>query len=220
MIKQHQRKDSGGNPEENLVIQYLPEKPVHSPTEKLVRNLALAGMLILTVVSIHNAELPDGKTVQTAVQGLIDTPWDESLGKISFVSTLFPEAVSVFFSSHPDLQLLAPCSGFQSHSWNSQEPYLAYQSSDGKVYAAADGQVMSLAHGLNDERIIRIRHSDSIESLYYNLTNVAVAEGDFVSASTLLGYCMDNLTAVIDIRNHGKSVDPSAYIVPRDSESI
>ena len=79
-------------------LTYLPEKETKSYAEKLTRNIALAFILVLVVSAIRNAKLPDGKTVMSAIQGTVDQQWDESLGKISFVSNMFPEAVSVFFS--------------------------------------------------------------------------------------------------------------------------
>ena len=184
--------------------------------EKLARNLALAGMLVLTIAAVHNAELPSGQTLLTAVQEMIDPSWDESLGKIRFVANWFPETVAVFFESDPQMELTAPCFGHVSHAWSENEPYVGYASSDQSVYAAADGQVMSVAHGLNEEKIVRVRHDDGLETLYYNLASVTVQEGDYVTASTCLGQRLPYEEALIEVRRAGRAIDPSALLSPRE----
>ena len=186
--------------------------------EKLARNLALAGMLVLTVAAIHNAEWPSGPAVLTAVREMIDPAWDESLGKISFVSHLFPDTVAVFFESGLQADLTAPCFGTVTHSWTDAEPYIGYASSDLRVYAAADGQVMSVAHGLNDERIVRVRHENGLETLYYNLASVHVQEGDAVTASTCLGLRLPLEEAFMEVRRSGRAIDPSALVTPREDQ--
>ncbi len=186
--------------------------------EKLARNLALAAMLVLTVAAVHNAELPSGQTLLAAVQEMIDPNWDESLGKIRFVGNWFPETVAVFFESDPQMELTAPCFGSVSHAWSDDEPYVGYASSDRNVYAAADGQVMSVAHGMNEERIVRVRHDDGLETLYYNLSSVSVREGDAVTASTCLGQRLPYEEALIEVRRAGRAIDPSALLAPREEQ--
>ncbi len=185
--------------------------------EKLARNLALAGMLVLSVAAVHNARLPSGKAVLTAVQEMIDPQWDDSLGKISFVSNLFPDTVAVFFESSPQAELTAPCFGEIAHAWTEDEPYVGYAASDLNVYAAASGQVMSIGHGLNEELIVRVRHDDGLETLYYNLASVSVREGDSVTASTCLGQRLPQEEALIEVRRSGLAIDPSAYLSPREA---
>ena len=186
--------------------------------EKLTRNLALAGMLVLTIAAVHNAELPSGQTLLTVVQEMIDPSWDESLGKIRFVGNWFPETVAVFFESTPQTELTAPCFGSVSHAWSEDEPYVGYASSDQNVYAAADGQVMSVAHGLNEEKVVRVRHDDGLETLYYNLASVSVREGDEVTASTCLGQRLPYEEALIEVRRAGRAIDPSQLLSPREEQ--
>ena len=125
--------------------------------ENLARNCAFAGILTLMVVSVRNAELPTGQTVLTAVQQMIDANWDSSLGKISFVSNLLPESMAVFFESDLQAELTAPCFGSVIHAWSETEPYLGYNADNGSVYAVSAGQVMSVAHGLEEERVEQVR---------------------------------------------------------------
>lgn len=196
-------------------LEYLPVSPKPRFGERLARNLALAGMLVLTVTAVRNAQLPTGQTVLTSVQDMIDSNWDESLGKISFVSNLFPETVSVFFATSPQAVLTAPCFGTIQHKWTAGEPYLGYDHTDGKVYALSAGQVMSLAHGMDEERIIRVRQEDGLETLYYNLASVHVAEGDQVTAETCLGEALADRQVVVEVRREGRAIDPTELISPR-----
>jgi len=199
-------------------IEYMASKPsfgVH-----LTRNLALAGMLLLAITSVRNAALPSGKTILASVQDIIETDWDSDIGKISFVSNLFPETVSVFFDSSPDALLTQPCFGELIHPWDQNEPYLGYESADSKVYAVAAGQVMSIAHGNNEEKILRIRQADGLETLYYNLASISVQEGDYVTSSTFLGQVLPAAQAVIEVRKDGLAIDPTGMMEYRGDRAL
>ena len=186
--------------------------------ERLTRNLALAGMLVLSVVAVRTASLPNGQTVLAAVQDMIDGQWGDHLGKIEFVSNFFPDTVAVFFEASTPGVLTAPCLGPVSHSWSKEEPDVAYQSKDGKVFAAASGQVMSIAHGPSEEVILRVRHEDGLETMYYNLQAIYVHEGDQVTESSCLGLLLPGKEAAIEVRRSGISIDPNALIRPRSED--
>ena len=183
--------------------------------EKLARNFAFAGILTLAVVAVRNAELPTGKTVLTAVREMIDADWDKSLGTISFVSNLLPETMAVFFETDMEASLTAPCMGSVAHAWSEEEPYIGYGAVNGNVYAVSDGQVMSVAHGLEEERVVRVRHDNGLESMYYNLTSVNVREGDEVNAQTCLGTVIQGKQALLEVRRAGRAVDPAPWLSPR-----
>jgi len=206
--------------EKSAGLNYLPEAKKISFGERLTRNLALAGMMILTITAVRNAKMPDGKTVLTAIQNTVDHQWDDNLGKISFVSNIFPEAVSVFFAESLDIPLVAPCFGVISHPWSVTMPYLSYTSDDRKVYSVASGQVMGLGHGLNEEKIVRIRYADGIEALYYQLADLNVSEGDFVDVNTCIGECLEDGQTVIEIRKDGLPIDPTEWMKPRISNQL
>ncbi|MBR3017508.1 MAG: M23 family metallopeptidase [Clostridia bacterium] len=183
--------------------------------EKLARNFAFAGILTLAVVTVRNAQLPTGKTVLTAVQEIIDADWDKSLGTISFVSNLLPESMAVFFETDMQAILTAPCMGNIAHAWSEEEPYIGYSTVNGRVYAVSDGQVMSVAHGLEEERVVRVRHENGLESMYYNLASVNVREGDEVTAQTCLGTVLPEKQALLEVRRAGRAVDPASWLTPR-----
>ena len=203
----------GEAPKEQAEITYLPsDQPRWG--ERLARNLALAGMLAITIAAMRNAELPTGTTVLTAVQQMIDGEWDDHLGKISFVGRFLPETVAVFFESAPDAKLTAPCFGSLTHAWTEQEPYLAYEGEDKRVFAVAAGQVMSVSHGPDEEYILRVRHEDGLETMYYNLASAAALEGDMVTSGTCLGEALPG-GAVIEVRRAGRAIDPTGFITDR-----
>lgn len=200
-------------PEQPEITCALPDKPRWG--ERLARNVALAGLLMVTVAAMRNAELPSGGTVLTAVRQMIDGEWDGgALGKISFVGSFLPESVAVFFETAPDAALTAPCFGSLSHAWTAEEPYLGYDSQDKRVYAVAPGQVMSVYHGPEEEYILRVRHDDGLETMYYALASVFVSEGDAVSVRTCLGRALPE-GVVIEVRRAGRSIDPTALITER-----
>lgn len=194
-------------------ITYLPsDRPRWG--ERLARNVALAGLLMVTVAAMRNAELPSGNTVLTAVRQMVDGEWDGHLGKISFVGRFLPETVAVFFESAPDAELTAPCFGSLSHAWTAEEPYLGYDGQDKRVFAVAAGQVMSVYHGPEEEYILRVRHDDGLESMYYALASVAVSEGDVVTSGTCLGQALPE-EVVIEVRRAGRAIDPTDLMTER-----
>ena len=195
---------------EHSKLEYYPIKSEF--TNRLSRNLALATLLLIGIVSVRNEQLPTGAAVMTAVQETVGANWNENLGKISFVSTLFPDSVSVFFDTSTLSSLTAPCFGTLVHPWNEDEPYLGYQTENGRVYSAAAGQVMSLAHGINEERILRIRHEDGLETLYYHLEEAYVKEGDTVTENTCIGRGIANADVILEVRKNGISTNPAPWI--------
>ena len=188
--------------------------------ERLARNLALSCLLLVAVVSVRNEKLPSGDTVLTAVKGITEMQLGESLGKISFVSKLLPESVSVFFDEGPAFSsLVSPCFGAISHAWSEEEPFLSFAPGDGLIYAAAPGQVMSIAHGMDEERIVRVRHENGLETVYYELGEVRVREGETVDQKTCLGALLPGREAAFETRYAGRSFDPAARMQPREAKN-
>lgn len=215
MIKTTHRAEDASPAAKPSGLKYQEEtSPLFTFGERLARNLGLAGMILLAVTAVRNAKLPEGQTVLSAVQDMVEGDWDETLGKISFVSNMIPDSVSVFFQSDFSEPLSAPCSGLMTHGYTADEPYLCYQSGDGKVYAAAVGQVMSVAHGIDEERIVRIRHENGLETLYYNLAETFVTEGDEVTAAQCIGRALDD-GVIMEVRRDGLTIDPGAVLTDR-----
>lgn len=200
--------------ESNLT--YIEKRGKPSFFDRLGRNMALAAALILAVSALRNAALPSGETVLTAVRQIIQPQWDDHLGTIDFVGNFFPDTVAVFFESPLTLHLSAPCLGPLTHAWSQNEPYVSYQTaSDQRVYAAAEGQVMAVAHGPEEELILRLRHDGGVETMYYALSRIYVQEGDRVTEETCLGEVREGQEAILEVRRAGREIDPTAYLESR-----
>ena len=163
--------------------------------DKLVRNLAVVGAMLLTVIAVKNAGSPDAQSVFGALQASTEMEWDESLGKLSFVGGILPD-------------------GIQVHAWSQSEPYMAFMSAVRDVRAVADGEVMSVAHGLEEERILRVRHDDDTESIYGNLLTCYAQEGDRVYAGDVIATTIEGKPLVFELRRDGRSINPEGLLKP------
>ena len=180
--------------------------------DRLVRNLAVTGVLLLTVVAVRNSSLPQAQSVFGALKETAGMEWDESLGKLSFVSDFLPEGVREVWNEKPAMTVLAPMNGETVHAWSEREPYITIQSNVSDVRAAADGEVMSIAHGMNEERILRVRHDDGSEALYGNLLNCYVGEGDRVYAGDVIAALIRDQPLAFELRMDGRSVNPEGRL--------
>ena len=176
--------------------------------ERLTRNVAVAAALLLCAVAVRNAALPQAKDVFTAIQDSVTMDLDESLGKLTFVSSLLPESALVFWNSGEAVQVSAPVHGDIVHAYNEAEPYIGLLGVSVDVRVAADGEVMNVAHGDGEERVVRVRHEDGLETLYGNLLECFVAEGDQVYEGDIIGETAQKQPVFFEVRKNGRSVDP------------
>lgn len=188
----------------------IPSIPRPGGMLKLTRNTAFLMLLLVCLASIHNQQLPDGRTVLTAVQSTVDQEWDESLGRITFVDNMMPQTLSVFFQEEETYSLSLPCNGTLVHLWETHAPYVSFDTA-GSVLAIADGEVMSLSHDSADQLSLRIRHENGLESVYYHLASTPLREGDMVSSGEAVGSLQEGHNLVLDVRRNGLSIDPVAY---------
>ncbi|MBQ9943720.1 MAG: M23 family metallopeptidase [Clostridia bacterium] len=188
----------------------IPSIPRPSGMLKLTRNTAFLMLLLVCLASIHNQQLPDGRTVLTAVQSTVDQEWDESLGRITFVDNMMPQTLSVFFQEEETYSLSLPCNGTLVHLWETHAPYVSFNTA-GSVLAIADGEVMSLSHDSTDQLSLRIRHENGLESVYYHLASTPLREGDMVTSGEAVGSLQEGHNLVLDVRRNGLSIDPVAY---------
>ena len=84
------------------------------------------------------------------------------------------------------------------------------------IRAAADGEVMSIAHGPDEERIIRVRHDDGTEALYGNLQHCYVEAGQRVYAGEIIASLIGDQPLAFELRVDGRSVDPRGKMIPFD----
>lgn len=182
--------------------------------DRLVRNLVVVGCLFLVVVAVRNVGTPETQSVFSAIQASAGMQWDESVGKLSFVNAILPQSIQAVWNEEAGISVFAPSNGEVVHAWSQNEPYLMIDGSLQDVRAAADGEVMSIAHGLDEERIVRIRHDDHTETLYGNLQSCYVEVGDQVYAGDVFAEVINGLPLAFELRVEGRSVDPAGRLMP------
>lgn len=182
--------------------------------DKLVRNLAVVGGLVLVIIAVRNSTIPEAQSVFSALQESVGMQWDESVGKLSFVNSLLPEEIQEVWSEEPSIAVFSPLNGEVVHAWSQNEPYLLISGTVSDVRASADGEVMSIAHGMDEERILRVRHDDASETIYGNLVTCSVEVGDRVYAGDVIGTLLDGFPLAFEVRLDGRSVDPSKNLRP------
>ena len=177
--------------------------------EQLGRNLIVAGCLFMVVVAVRNTETPEAQSVFQTLQASAQMEWDETVGKLSFVHSLLPETIQEVWKQEDSIAVFAPVNGEVVHAWSREKPYVMIQTKLSDVRAAADGEVMSIAHGLDEERIVRIRHDDASEAVYGNLASCLAQVGDRVYAGDVFASILEGEPLAFELRVDGRSVDPT-----------
>ncbi|MGN0764604.1 MAG: peptidoglycan DD-metalloendopeptidase family protein [Aristaeellaceae bacterium] len=190
------------------------EQVKRKPGEELLKNLAVASALVVCALALRSGAVPSltqpTDAVLAAVSG--DTLLDEQLGKLSFVSALFPEATLVFGEQTADA-LIMPVSGAAvAHAWSEAEPYISWSCASGQVVSSLNGEVSGVYHGNDEERIVQVTADSGLSCLYGNLASAAVAAGDAVQAGDVLGTLLPGAECVMEVRRNGYSVDPAALL--------
>jgi len=176
--------------------------------DRLVRDLAVVGCLVLVVVAVRNSSLPEAQSVFGAIQSASGMEWDESLGKLSFVTTLLPQEIQEVWNQTTSAEVLAPLNGEIVHAWSEKEPYLLINGLTQSIHVSDEGEIMSVAHGMDEELILRVRHSDSFETVYGNLAQCYVEPGDYVYSGDVIGKLLSDRPLAFETRVHGRSVEP------------
>ena len=83
--------------------------------DRLIRNLAVAAGLMLVAVAVKNAELPQSQSVFSALEDSLNTEWDESVGKLSFVDSLLPAEVQEVWRQAESVTVFEPVRGSVVH---------------------------------------------------------------------------------------------------------
>lgn len=199
-------------PKEKPSIEW--RKPAKRPAgEALLKNLGVAAALVMCCVALKGGAVPgvSGPVDVVLTAATDDSLLDDHLGKLSFVSTLFPEATLVFGESRQPL-CLPVSGGAVVHAWSQDEPYMAWRTQGAQVFAAGGGTVAGVYHGENEERLVQVTGEDGISCVYGNLRQASVQMGDRVQAGDLLGTLLEGEDCVLEVRVDGVSVDPAAYL--------
>lgn len=186
------------------------EPPPRHRAERFAKNLAVSAALVLCAVVLRTGAVPAlDKTTDAVMTAATDQSLlDEQLGKLSFVSALFPDTVLVFGESSAQLDM--PISaGTVIHAWSEAEPYLSWRANTQTVTASSDGEVIGVYHGNGDERLVQVMGADGLACLYGNLAEVKVHTGDAVSAGDVIGTLLPGEDFVFEVRRDGRSIDPA-----------
>lgn len=133
--------------------------------------------------------------------------YDDTLGRLQFVSNILPESAMVFLTQQEDVgAVVRPVSAKADHDWSQSEPWFEYACS-GDVVACREGEVMTVVRNRKDEYTVRVLHRGGYESVYSGLCSVSVGENDDVSAGQKLGSA-DGFAA-FELRRDGLSVNPA-----------
>ena len=179
-----------------------------------MHNFVIASALFLCAVMVRSGALPvlsertDGILAAVTDHSLLD----EQLGKLSFVSTLFPEAVLVFGESYSMDTVIPVSAGTVTHAWSEDEPFTGWQSKVKDIISAAAGEVTGIYHGYEDEWIVEVSGDADYTWLYGNLEQVMVHLGDYVDMGTTIGSMLNGQEFVLEVRRDGKSVDPQSIL--------
>ena len=198
-----------------------PQKPIiewkkavkRRPGEHLISNMAVAAALLICAVVLRTGALPVLSPAADAVltAATDNTLLDDSLGRLSFVSSLFPEAALVFGAKDDSLAL--PVSGGAVvHAWSAAEPWMSWQAATRTIRSAGDGDVIGVYHGNGDERLVQVMGEDGVACLYGNLEEVCVSMGDAVAAGDVIGNLLPGSDAVFEVRRGGVSIDPALLL--------
>lgn len=189
------------------------EPPKKRHGEAFMKNLAVASALVLCAVTLRTGAIPSAdKAVDVVMTAATDQSLlDEQLGKLSFVSALFPEAVLVFGESDSDMLSLPVSGGTVVHAWSEAEPYMSWRTDTREVSASFDGEVIGVYHGNGEERLVQVMSNNGLSCLYGNLGEVNVQTGDSVAAGDLLGILTAGEDFVLEVRQAGMSIDPALY---------
>ncbi len=201
-------------PQQVPETQWMAESGKEQFGSSMMKNLAVTAVLILCVVTLRTGAFP---AAEPATDVLLAAATDQSLlnddlGRLSFVSALFPEAVLVFGEGiNTDLDLPVS-SGVVVHAWSEKEPYMIWRSATEEVRASAAGEVMGVYHGNGEERLVQVMGHDGLCCIYGNLESVYVRPGDAVSVGERIGTLMSGEDLVFEVRREGMSIDPALYL--------
>ena len=133
--------------------------------------------------------------------------YDETLGRLQYVSHILPESAMVFLNSEVLLETesIVSQSAQTIHPWSAKEPWLEYTTS-GDIYACQDGEIVTVVENSKDSYTVRMLHAGGYESVYSGIGDIYAEEGDYVYAGEQLGIADGE--ASFELRKDGLSVQP------------
>lgn len=182
--------------------------------DHLLRNMGVAASLMLCAIMLRSGAIPELSQATDAVltAATDDSLLDDQLGRLSFVSALFPEATLVFGEQGRQTLEMPVSGGMIVHAWSQSEPYMSMRTADQTVRASADGEVIGVYHGNGDERLVQVLGESGLSCVYGNLAELSVRTGDMVQCGDPIGTLLMGEDLVLEVRRDGMSIDPALYL--------
>lgn len=185
---------------------WAPSKKTKGISKQLLRNtgiFAAVSICIGTGAHLLTNHAEESMAVMSHLTAGFD--YDESIGRLQFVSNILPESAMVFLNSNETELMSAPTLAEQTHPWSSEEPWIEYMCT-GDISACGSGEVVTVVKNRQDEYTVRILHDGGYESVYSGLNAVNINELDSVSSGQQIGTASG--IAAFEIRKEGLSVLP------------
>lgn len=179
---------------------------VHS----LLRNTAICAVAVLAVYGMKMIDTPITNSITTSVKQAISYEMniDNTLGKLQFVNETVKGTQII--ESAP--QMVYPIEGtIKTKFTDTNSTGITFTCVKGAtVCAAAEGTVAVVGEDSTLGKYVQIKHTDSIYSVCYGLTDITVKKGDKVTAKQKLG--VSKATEMLfEVKINGRPVDPSQY---------
>lgn len=173
--------------------------------ERMLRNTAICVAMLLCVLAAQSLNVVNATGATNLLSQVVSMDLSESLGSLKFVSNLIPESVAVFWNLGSERHAL-PTDAEVIHVFNAQEPWVGYGA--GEVRASAPGEVMSVSSDAVGKGVVRIRHASGMETLYGNLVQVSVEEGEWLEIGAKIGAAK---ALQYELRGEGRPMDPAPF---------
>lgn len=201
---------------ENIVITQMhlrekrtwtPEKQTKGISKRLLRNTGIFAAVSLCIgTGVYFTVQPAEETKSVMSHLTAGFEYDESLGRLQFVSNILPESAMVFLSSSDNPVLVTPTASVETHPWSNAEPWIEYACT-GAISACDAGEVMTVVKNRQDEYTVRILHNNGCESIYSGLNTINIKETEQIEAGSPIGTAEG--FAAFELRKGGLSIMPA-----------
>ncbi len=140
-----------------------------------------------------------------------DLEFDDSLGRLNFVQTLFP-GVAAVFNAKSSMQ--DPVEGILQSAYRADgQDHVIFKCEAGaNVKAVSDGRVIK--RGVHEQygNYLMIEHVGNMVSIYYGLKNSKLEKGAEVKGGDVIGTLTDSGELIFELRISDKAQNPMRYI--------
>ena len=178
-------------------------------SERLLRNTAIACMLLLGILTLRNIDAPWSQAavngIETALTMRIDP--DSTLGDLSFVRSFLPESTLVFFNMSSEGPL-DPVEGEIIHEYLEGQPWIMFAAEPGSsVRSVLAGTVSAVSCMESGDWCVLIDHGDGVETVYAYIEKPAVDAGDKIARGEQIG-TLRSERLYYEYRLNGESIAP------------